>query len=161
MGDLLRRIEVGRPYAPTPPGGHWPDGGAFLEWRRGMMELVLSLPNPTAAEVQAARVGKVRVGVAARGGDVGQLALVYAVAGLADGDAPYSLDLVPEASRPDLSPLAPGARYLLVLVLVDAAAGGTVRAIRAVSLSHRVSESLRAAVAGERWESVAAEAVGV
>lgn len=149
----LIALALGDTYPGTPPGG-LPDGAAILDWSATRpLTLLLALSMPTAAEIAAARTGAVRIGVRAPRAATGLLPaqpplLLYALRGLADGEAPYELDRVAPEERPDLSPLAPGQRYLLTILLLSAESG-TVRAIRAVSLSERASRAWRAAVAGE------------
>jgi hypothetical protein len=146
-------LALGDRYPGTPPKG-LPDGAVILDWTAARpLTLILALSMPTKAEIDAARNGKVRIGVRApRPAIPGRPAqpplLLYEIPRLADGDAPFELELLPEADRPDLTPLRAGQRYLLTILLLSAESG-TVRAIRMVSLSERASRAWRAAVAGE------------
>ncbi len=150
---MLGTLSLGRPYPGTPPEG-WPDGAAMLDWHAGSSPmLVLALSMPTAAEIAAAQKAPVRIGVL-RGKGASPPALLYEIRGLANGDAPSQVDLLPPELRPDLTPLRAGQRYLLTILLLSAESG-TVRAIRVVSLSERCSVALRAAVAGEDGEDCA------
>lgn len=111
----------------------WAEGTRFRYNGRGA-ELGLFFPAPTPEEIRAVRSAPVRLGVL---GLEGIILVVYAVAGVPVGDALYSWHQVPQAVR--ARPAAPraGERLLPPVVLVDAA-GGVVRAIRAVTTSPRV-----------------------
>ncbi len=177
--DELRRIEVGKRYPPLssmPNSGHrargfptrhgdpdartpWLDGAVWLEWRLGMMELVLVLADVTPAEVKAATNGRVYVGVHVDGSPHLRVRLLYHVAGLVSGDVPVDLDHIPQAELPDLTRLPVGACYLLTLVLIDGDRD-IVRALRVVPLTPSVSRALRAAIVREPAMDVPPEAVG-
>jgi hypothetical protein len=111
----------------------YPDGTLF-RYEAGGAELALFLAAPSVGEVAAVRRGAAWVGVVALDGII---FVVYELTGLPPGDAPYSWQLVPAATRTLPQHPRAGERLLMPIVLVDAATG-RVAAIRAVTLSPRV-----------------------
>ncbi len=140
---------------------NWPECAQY-NYRGGQHELVVFFASPSPAEVEAVRAGESEFGVLVDGAP---LFLLYRFgaqgAGVPWSDAPYSIHLLPEVERV-LPPaeLAPEARALLHIVLVDSLSG-IVRVLRAVSLSRDVTKALHSAIreqAAAPWSPAAYDA---
>ena len=137
----MQALEVDKPY----PGLRPPLAtGSFFNWTAAAAELLLVFDGPSPAE--AADV--------ARGASEFALTLAAPAVWLLPrfgravrwSDAPFSVHLLPEDQRPDLSGFpSPESRLVLHVVLVDAATAA-IKAMRAVSLSPDFSTALAAAV---------------
>ena len=150
----MHTYSVGQPYNPTIT--RWPEC-ALYSYRSGEHELLLFLEGPSKGECLAVKKGDAKFALLLEG-DV--IFLLYSFgAQLPWSDAPFSYHLV-EAAERTLPPLDIGQqeRALLSVTLIDAATG-LIRAMRALSLSHRFTEQLHAAIhrqAARTWSGRAA-----
>jgi hypothetical protein len=142
----MHAYEVGKPY--DPGRKIWPQGSQF-NCRGGELELVLFRDEPTPAEVEGVKTGQADFRLY---GQDGLVVLLYRFrhgqGGLPWSDAPYQYHLVAEAERvppPDPGKLSPESGVLLHIILVNAA-GGQIRALRAVSLSPEFTRALVVAI---------------
>jgi hypothetical protein len=137
----MHSYAVGSLYHPDRP--RWPEGSQFL-CRSGSPELLLFFDTPAAAEL--ADVARGRAEFALLDETHAVMFLLWRFGTLPWSDSPFSWWRLFEAERvlPVELP-TPESRYLLPVLLVDAATG-IVRAIRTISLSPDFSRQLRAAL---------------
>lgn len=131
---------VGQPYSKTRT--RWPEVVEY-NYRGGEHELRAFLEKPAAGEIAAIKAGACKFGVMVV--DPVIFFLYDFGDGKIDGDAPFSMHLVPASERQAPPALAPGQQVLLHVILVDATTG-IIKALRVVSMSPAMSAALHEAI---------------
>lgn len=142
-------IEVGKPYSETRTT--WPDGKVEYNFWQNEHELRFFFSAPTNEEINTIRKDKIEFGLFVL---QPLIVLVYKFTSykkgnpkvVIDGDAPYSIHLVPEEHRSlPIVPETENERVLLHIRLIDSDSG-ILKAQKAVSLSHEFSVGLTTAI---------------
>jgi hypothetical protein len=130
-------LEVGKPYPRKIPEG------CLVEAEEGGFILLYGLPSPSAAEIEALRFGRLRIGVVEFNNFV---CFVHSFDGFPTySDSPFSIRAYDGygIDFPWLwEPLAPGIGYALRIMLVDTNTG-ILQSLRLVGLHHDLSVKLQ------------------
>lgn len=142
IGGAAYLLAVGKPYG-TPR--RWPEGPQFT-YRAGGYELLISLDTPTPQEAAGIDHGPVEFALRAHPGVIVVYTL-FAAPGATDGwiDATYSWWRIDPAERTIPDPARDDRHALVQIVLLDAR-DGTIRALRALTVSPEFTRALHAAI---------------
>lgn len=149
-GGLIKLAMGSQYYLPLPEGTRF-------EWDGGWPRLIIGLDNMTKDEEQALRSGETRFGLLPDGK---LLRFIYSFAlngqTVIDGDCVYNATLYPSFIKPQASKILSKARYCLTVEAVETTTN-TVRVLRAITLSPKVSHYLDKLVLRQIEEPISRE----
>lgn len=147
-------LSVGQRYHPD--RSSWPEGTNF-NYRSGGYELLISLPQPTQAEIDAINTGEIRFALAVLEGIIFfcsefRSAIPNTYSNQLSFDSSYTWHLIPREERTIPGPEPADGRALLLVILINAGTG-IIDAMRSCTLSpaftKRLNHAIRAQTAGD------------